>query len=229
MAHSAGYYLGEGTKTLVPMTVARVAVAPGDSTSSLRESATATRRWTREETRAKATSGPEFTHPSPDRPLLDELVRGYEQITGTSVRRPGQRNLIAACYRVHGDDFLRLVREWFERNGTTVNLLGELRVLPQRLQDLLHDDDEPRVVVGHLSRQPLPLPAQSGADQPSQADSESAWCGCPEEDLRPDLLYCTFHRPVYQSAPTRRYDRRSSNPDAARFFATAGQPESSRP
>lgn len=63
---------------------------------------------------------------------LDEQVHGYEQITGGRVHRQLQRNLIAACYRVHGDDFLPLVRQWFARTGTTTNLLGELRVLPPR-------------------------------------------------------------------------------------------------
>lgn len=111
---------------------ARVAVAPGDSTSSLKKSATATRRWTREETLARVATGPEFPHPSPTPSELDSQVRGYEHITACRVRHQPQRNLIAACYRVHGDDFLPLVREWFERTRTTTNLLGELRVLPPR-------------------------------------------------------------------------------------------------
>jgi hypothetical protein len=110
----------------------RVAVAPGDSTSSLKKSATATRRWTREETLARVATGPEFRHLNPTPTQLDDLVRGYEQATGVRVRRQPQRNLIAACYRVHGDDFLLLVRQWFARTGTTTNLLGELRVLPPR-------------------------------------------------------------------------------------------------
>ncbi len=110
----------------------RVAVAPGDSTSSLRERATATRRWTTEETLARVATGPEFRHLDPSPSLLDDMVHGYEQATGVRVRRQPQRNLIAACYRVHSDDFLPLVREWFARTGTTTNLLGELRVLPPR-------------------------------------------------------------------------------------------------
>ena len=113
-----------------PRSYARV--APVRSTSSWKESATATTRWTREETRARVTAGPEFGHPSPDRSQLDDLVAGYEQITSDPVRRPAKRNLIAACYRVHGDDLLPLVREWFEHTGTVTNLLGELRVLPPR-------------------------------------------------------------------------------------------------
>jgi hypothetical protein len=81
---------------------------------------------------ARVATGPEFRYLNPTPSQLEEQVRGYEQITGSRVLRQPQRNLIAACYRVHGDDFVALVREWFARTGTTNNLLGELRVLPPR-------------------------------------------------------------------------------------------------
>lgn len=173
----------------------RVAVAVGHSTSSLKESATATRRWTKEETLGRVADGPKFSHPSTAPSQLDELVRGYEQITGDLVRSTRKHNLVAACYRVHGDDFLPLVRETFERTGTAMNLLGELRALPPR----------------HLG------------DIPG-AKSASAWCGCREEILRPDVLYCDAHRPVFGSSPELRYDRRPSNPAAAQFFGAASAP-----
>jgi len=134
-----------------------------------------------------------FSHPSPAPSQLDELVRGYEQITGDLVRSATKRNLIATCYRLHGDYFLQLIRETFERTGTVINLLGELRA--------------PR----HLG------------DTPS-AKSASAWCGCSDESLRPDVLYCDAHRPKYGSSPKLRYDRRPSNPAAARFFGAASGP-----
>jgi len=51
-----------------------------------------------------------------------------------------------------------------------------------------------------------------------------AWCGCPEEDLRPDVLHCAAHAPEYRSVPKRRYDRRRSNPDAAGFFSSREGP-----
>jgi hypothetical protein len=97
-------------------TYARVAL---NSTSSvLEEGATATRRWTRQETVARVASAPPFRHPSPDELLLRELVAGYEHITGDAVRRPAKRNLIAACHRVHGDAFLPLVAHRFASTGT---------------------------------------------------------------------------------------------------------------
>lgn len=81
--------------------------------------------------RARIPSAPLFRYPPPDEPLLMELVAGYTHITGDPVRldRPAKRNLIATCYRVHGDDFLTLVQRLFERNGTATNLLGEIRCL----------------------------------------------------------------------------------------------------
>jgi hypothetical protein len=74
-------------------------------------------------------SAPLFRYPPPDKALLEELVVGYTHITGDPVRRPKKRNLVATCYRVHGDDFLPLVLRLFVRNGTASNLLGEIRCL----------------------------------------------------------------------------------------------------
>jgi hypothetical protein len=209
MAHSAGYYLGEGTKTLVPMTVARVAVAPGDSTSSLKKGANATRRWTREETKARAIIGPEFSLPSPAPAELDEQVRGYEQVTGEVVSSQPKRNLIAACYRVHGDNFLPLVRAAFERTGTATNLLGEMRRLPPR---------QTGAPTGTATDATATTPCCSPNLRPNESDTDSAWCGCPEEALRPGLLYCAAHY-RYGYAGELRMDRRSSNAAAAAFFA----------
>jgi len=113
-----------------PRSYARARVAPGDSTSSLREGASATRRLSTEETRRRLAGAPAFPGPRCDGTTLDSQARGYEQATGDLVRSPKKRNLLAACYRVHGADFLPLVREWFSRTGTATNLLFELRVLP---------------------------------------------------------------------------------------------------
>jgi hypothetical protein len=181
----------------------------------LRKGATATRRWTTEETRARTATGPEFLHPGPSPSDLEGLVRTYEHITGDTVRRHAQRNLIAACYRVHGDEFPALVAEEFERTHTATNLLGELRVLPPRERGQV-TTDPPDSTANHES----PPPTEGAVPaHPYQANPDSAWCGCPEEDLVPGLLYCAGHRPVFGSAPTRRYDRRESNPAAAYFFA----------
>jgi hypothetical protein len=188
----------------------------------LRSSAIATRRWTREETRERASSGPAFVRPSPDRSQLGDLVRGYEQITGAVVRSHGQRNLIAACYRVHGDDFLALVREWFDRIGAT-NLLGELRALPPRERGpFARTDSESGAFSEDPAEEPQPTMASPVGERPNCADAESSWCGCPEDDLRPGLLYCEFH---YRSgyAANLRLDRRPSNPAARRFFEVASR------
>lgn len=184
---------------------------------------------------ARVAGGPEFLHPNPTPWQLDDQVRGYERATGDMVRRQAQRNLIAACYRVHGADFLTLVREWFERTGTATNLLGELRVLLPRegrpVPAVAPDSSEvmefDQPTQGNGSRRQIGesgVGRQAGCDQQNPADGDSAWCGCPEEELRPGLLYCASHRPGYLSAPKLRYDRRESNPAATRFFAaTADQ------
>jgi hypothetical protein len=154
----------------------------------------------------------------------------YEHVTGDVVRRQAQRNLIAACYRVHGDDLLPLVLETFERTGTAINLLGELRVLRPRQPRPAADPDSP--TPSDRNRHQTGASVVGGQvrlDQPAQVDPDSAWCGCPEEVLRPGLLYCEDHQPRFGSAPTLRHDRRESNPAAARFFAARRQSATEAP
>jgi hypothetical protein len=119
--------------TPVPRSGARSYARVADSSSSfLEEGATATkspRRWTAEETSARMAGAPPFRLPRPDEATLDEQVRGYEHITGDPVRRDKKRNLVAACYRVHGDNFLPLVQRLHMSSGTVVNLLGAIRCL----------------------------------------------------------------------------------------------------
>ena len=171
-------------------TYARVAL---NSTSSvLEEGATATRRLTREEMRTRMASAPSFVHPSPDESLLGELVAGYEHITGDAVRRPRKRNLVAACYRVHGDEFLPLVARRFASTGTATNLLGDIRCLP------------------------LMEPAKEADDPPRGAIAATL---APPPDLAPGLTYPADAPPRFDPTSKRRYDRRRSNPDAAAFFS----------
>ena len=109
----------------------------------LEEGNAATRRWTRDEMGMRLASAPAFRHPRPDEDLLSELVAGYEQITKDPVLRPRKRNLIAACYRVHGaEGFLEGVVRLFSRNGTFINLLGELRTMSDMDLAALQIDDE---------------------------------------------------------------------------------------
>jgi hypothetical protein len=64
---------------------------------------------------------------------LDAVVQEYERITNDLVRRPKKRDLIAACYRVHGEDFLPFVADYFRVEGTAQNLLGVIRRAEPRL------------------------------------------------------------------------------------------------
>lgn len=169
-------------------------VAPNSSSTVFEEGATATRRWTRDEMRARMAGAPPFGHPSPDESLLRELIAGYEHITGDAVRRPAKRNLVAACYRVHGDEFLPLVVRRFASTGTATNLLGDIRSLP--LMEPAKEADDP----------------QRGAIAATLA---------PPADLAPGLIYPADAPPRFDATSKRRYDRRPSNPDAATFFSDA--------
>ena len=96
------------------------------------------RRWTRAETQAAVKAAHPFRYPSPTEDQLRDICQGYERITGDPVHRhPVQRfdkkaNYIAACWRVHGDDFLPLVQHVYDSIGTTLNLLGTIRSYPPR-------------------------------------------------------------------------------------------------
>jgi hypothetical protein len=135
---------------------------------------------------------PPFRHPSPDESLLRELVAGYEHVTGDAVRRPAKRNLVAACYRVHGAAFLPLVARRFASTGTATNLLGDIRCLPPT--DPTHDTERP------------PRRASAAALPPAS-------------ELAPGLTYPAGEPPPFDPTSTRRYDRRPSNLDAASFFS----------
>jgi hypothetical protein len=104
------------------------------------------------------------------------------------------RNLIAACYRVHGENFLVRVARRFERTGTTLNLLGLIRC--EVPADERTAEPAPRLAL---------LPPVSDPD-------------LDDLDLLPGLTYGSVSRPPFDPTSSRRYDRRRSNPDAARFF-----------
>jgi hypothetical protein len=154
------------------------------------------------------------------------------------VRTQPKRNLVAACYRVHGDDFLPLAIETFERTGTATNLLGKLRVREPRDGTATASTSDTTLATA-VTPTPTsetsvdgwaPYPFDDGDGDtgepvldliapPNQMHAESTWCGCPEADLRPDLLYCASHRPTFGAHPKWRWDRRRSNPQAAEFYA----------
>jgi hypothetical protein len=115
-----------------------------EETIPWREGSLATRRVPPDLARVEAVVGPKFRHPSPDGPLLTELVAGYERITGVKVVRLKKRNYLAACYRVHGPDTLPLVQEIFAERGTDTNLLRDLR----RREPAVLDVPEPAPIIG---------------------------------------------------------------------------------
>jgi len=123
--------------------------------------------------------------------MLQSLVLGYEAITRDPVHRPKKRNLIAACYRVHGPAFLELVRTRFLETGTAMNLLGYIRTTSPEI--LAATDAEA------IPADSPPLPSPVG-------------------DTQPGLTYDDADRPPFGADPKRRYDRRPSNPDARGLF-----------
>jgi hypothetical protein len=101
----------------------------------LKKSATATDRWSRDDLRGSLDGAPKFRITDRvDDETLARICAAYTAITGDPVRteRPFKKNLVAAAYRVHGDDFLPFLRDLFEANGTATNLLGILRSSPPR-------------------------------------------------------------------------------------------------
>jgi hypothetical protein len=161
------------------------------------------RRWTTAERDKRIASAPEFGHRPPGSDEFLSIVDGYVGITGDPVRTRRKRNLIAACYRVHGDDFLPIVQELFWENGSATNLLGEIRCLPPRMPG----GDTAEAREPGMSRRPL-------------------YCGCSVTLLLPNLIYCGAHRPPFDGDDRRRHDRHPSNPEAAQFFdrSVAGDP-----
>ena len=63
-----------------------------------------------------------------------------------------------------------------------------------------------------------PAPGASGAEP---SEGLIVGCACGVALLLPGLIYCEAHRLPFNGRETRRYDRRRSNPDAARFFDDA--------
>lgn len=179
----------------------------------------AERRWTSAERDAHIAAAPVFSFAAPTPEQLDALVEGYTAITRDSVRVWGKRNLIATCYRVHGDDVLKLIAERFRATRTITNLLGDIRCMPRR---------RPGIAVASAGVAPSPASAtpvvptrqlERTVDRAEQMAREQLHCGSPTERLLVDLVYCRDHEPVFDGRDERRHDRRPSNPEAARFFA----------
>jgi hypothetical protein len=136
-------------------------------------------------------AAPPFRLPRLDEATLDELVRGYEHITGDAVRRDAMRNYVAAGYRVHGDNFLPLVQRLFVSRGTAVNLLGVIRCLAP-------ETATPQV--------------EQAVDEMVEERPR------PSSELAPGLTCPANEPPPFNPTSNRRYDRPPSHPDAIGFF-----------
>lgn len=100
-------------------------VARSDST--FLEGRVGATRWSATELARHIPTSPRFRYGPVSKEALDALVQEYVRITNDPVRRPKKRDLIAACYRVHGEDFLPFVADYFRVEGTAQNLLGVIR------------------------------------------------------------------------------------------------------
>ena len=194
---------------------------------------TGVRRWTAEERDQRIAEAPSFEYPPPSSESLAGLVQRYVAVTGDPIRpeRKSKRNLLAACYRVHGDDVIPFIADEFAASGTATNLLGEIRSRSPRRPDpaLVGPADGERPSVAPARPDPTsrawapaiadPRPANTiGTGRERAPDAPRADCGCPEADILPGLIYCAAHRPRFDGTSKRQWDRNSVNPDAARFF-----------
>lgn len=196
-------------------------VARSSSSPFLEERASA-RRWTAAETRSRVSDAPTFRFGPPTDTLLDRLVQEYQRITGDQIRTWRKRNLLAACYRVHGADVVPYIAEQFADQGTAQNLLGVIRCAAPRWME-----DQPLAVDpvgGRTDVQPVSFVLDGGLGR----TPDHVGLPCPIELCHPNLIYCGDHFPPFDPT-SRRYDRHPSNPDAAPYFGDLTDPSGSRP
>jgi hypothetical protein len=166
------------------------------STDSLEEGTATAKRWTPGVVRARVAGAPAFSFDAPSKAVLEGLIAGYQRITGDPVRSPKKRNLVAACYRVHGTDFLPQVARQYGRMGTVTNLLGELRCTAPSSTEAPSGSATEKA----LGERPDPTAAYPHTGMPCP----------PEVSLRDGaVIYCEAHRPRFDPSSQRRYDRRS--------------------
>ncbi|HEY8868271.1 MAG TPA: hypothetical protein VIM30_02640 [Candidatus Limnocylindrales bacterium] len=185
----------------------------------LRDSA---RRISRAEFNARISGAPRFIEEAVSEVELDRICAEYTAITGVRFTSTRKRNLVAAAYRSLGPEFLPSVKDRFAETGTETNLLADLRT-GLSASVAARDPNQPTTSSAHghpglsaLRRTPEIASRQVGAGV-TGAEPRSQ-CRCAEMDLLPGLIYCAAHRPPFDGRSRRRYDRRRSNPDAARFF-----------
>ena len=193
---------------------------------------TSARRLSQAELTARISAAPSFVADRVPGDELDQMCAGYEAITGVRITTQKKRAFVAAVYRTLGSHFLTAVKDRFSETGTETNLLADLRsgrVANTRAVDAelnsapsaedRQDREAPR-------RAPL-SPDRKKADV-AEETTRRGDCGCAEAVLLPGLIFCAAHCPRFDPTSRRRYDRRPSNPDAARFFAAVDGPAFSR-
>jgi hypothetical protein len=136
------------------------------------------------------------------------------EITGDPVRGPrtNKRNLIAACYRVHGDDFGSFVRDIFRVEGTAQNLLGVIRQAEPRLSDGYPDEPDKVDLLAPIAEHLV----EDRTDRHTRPP-------CPAGACLPSLTYCADHRPPFDPTSTRRWDRPRTG--ASSLLAADGDPK----
>jgi hypothetical protein len=182
-------------------------VARSDSTPFSEERASAT-RLRAGELQSRIPNAPDFRYGPLSSEELNDVVRRFEEITGKPVRPGRQRNLVAACYRVHGPDFIPFAESYLRVERSDTNLLAVIRGTPPRLPE-----DVPEIEAGDGAYPAVNAGAVDGHDGPP----------CPLVDCLPGLTYCANDRPPFDPASRHRHDRRPSNPDAALYFPNQTQ------
>jgi hypothetical protein len=189
---------------------------------------TGARRLSQAELTARISAAPPFVADRVSDDELDRMCAGYEAITGVRITTQKKRAFVAAAYRSLGSHFLTAVRDRFSESGTETNLLADLRfgrVANTRSVDSVISsapsaaDRQEREAPRRAPHSPEPRKTDAADETTRRAD-----CGCDEADLLPGLIYCAAHCPPFDPTSRCRYDRRPSNPDAARFFAVADGP-----
>ena len=193
---------------------------------------TSARRLSQAELTARISAAPSFVADRVPGGELDQMCAGYEAITGVRITTQKKRAFVAAVYRTLGSHFLTAVKDRFSETGTETNLLADLR--SGRVANTRAVDAELNSAPSAEDRQEREAPRRAAlSPDPKKADAAEETtrrgdCGCAEAVLLPGLIFCAAHCPRFDPTSRRRYDRRPSNPDAARFFAAVDGPAFSR-
>lgn len=172
------------------------------------------RRSTRRETLERVRQAPRFSTDWVPDVIVDALATAYREITGARSVSRGQRNMLAACHRVHGDDTVALLRDMFRSRGTTTNLLLDVRTAARRTDGQspaaapFHRPPDVRAMPAAHAPPQAPRPTGSVADPQVGSTADRSGCGCPIERLLDGLVYCAEHAPAFRLGSDARYDRR---------------------